>query len=122
MVVLAAPSYSTSAQAQAPTAMHVGATVAPRCTITIDENGVSDDRSPSVRVVCSRSGLRNLRVTTSRGDNISPTTTLTGAQLQAGGEVVFVVPIVLATVAGNLPVMAPPPAPNRRTLTLTLDF
>jgi hypothetical protein len=122
MLGLAAQPQVSQAQPQAQTAMRVGATVAPRCTITVDQSVVADDRSPSVRVVCSRSGLRSLRVTTSRGDSIQPTTTFAGAQLQAGGEVVFVVPIVLATVASNLPVIAPPAPPDRRPITLTLDF
>jgi hypothetical protein len=122
VLALAAPAREASAQPQAQGAMRVGATVAPRCTISVDTSVVADDRNPSVRVVCSRSGLRKLRVTTSRGDNVQPTTTFAGAQLQAGGEVAFVIPVVLATVAGSLPVFAPPAPPDRRPLTLTLDF
>lgn len=102
--------------------MRVGTTVAPQCTISVDSSVLTDDRSPSVRVVCSRAGLRSLRVTTSRGDNLEPTTTFASAQLQAGGERLFVVPVVLATVASNLPVISMPAPPDRRPLTLTLDF
>lgn len=118
----AAETRAVLAQGQDRGAMQVGATVAPRCTVSIDVTEVTDDRSPSVRVVCSRSGLRNLRVSSSRGDTVQPTATFVGAQRQAGGELVFVVPVVLATVASNLPIITVPAQPDRRPFTVTLDF
>jgi len=103
--------------------MQVGATVKPQCRITVDDFSVSDDRSPAVKVTCGKAGLRALRVSTNRGEGIAPAMTFAGSQLLAGGEVVFVVPQILATLTSTrLPVIAPPPPPDRRPVTVTLDF
>jgi len=103
--------------------MQVGATTKPQCRITVDDYSVSDDGSPAVKVTCGKAGLRALRVSTNRGDGIAPTMTFAGSQLLAGGEVVFVVPQILATLTSTrLPVIAPPPPPDRRPVTVTLDF
>jgi hypothetical protein len=114
--------FAAPAQARQSTALSIGARVAPKCSITVEPSTTRDDQSPAVRVQCGRSNLHVLRVTTDRGDDLRPLTTFAGSQLQAGGEVVFVVPVTLDTVASRLPVIAPPPPPDRRPIRVTLDF
>lgn len=109
-----------AAGAQQSAVLTVGARVAPTCTITVDATTAGD--APSARVQCGRRGLRVVRVTTDRGDGLQPVTTFAGRQLKAGGEVRFVVAQPLATVASLLPVFAAPPQPERRAVTVTLDF
>ena len=108
------------ASAQA-TAMSVGARVAPQCRISVD-TAPDATEAPGVRVTCGRAGLRVLRVTTDRGDGLEPVTTFAGNQLRAGGEVRFMVVQPLATVASLLPVFSMPASPDRRPVTVTLDF
>jgi hypothetical protein len=113
---------SASAQGRATSTLSVIARVAALCTVTVDETVASSDRSPAVRVACSRSGLRALRVTTNRGDSIELSTTFLGVERRAGGEVEFFVPVVLATLASTRPATAPVPPLDRAPVTVTLDF
>jgi hypothetical protein len=103
------------------TALSVGARVSPQCRISVDASPDAT-QAPGVRVTCGRAGLRVLRVTTDRGDDLAPVTTFAGNQLRAGGEVRFMVVQPLATVASQLPVFAMPAQPNRKPVTVTLDF
>lgn len=119
---IAALSFPALAGAQQAAALSVGARVVPTCTISVDPSTTLDAQSSNVRVQCGRSGLRMLRVSTDRGDGLQPVTTFASRQLRAGGEVAFVVAQPLATVANLLPVFAMPPGPDRRPVTVTLDF
>jgi hypothetical protein len=122
-VLAGVAAWSPGVLAQAPTAaMQVGATVAPQCRIVVDEPATDADRSPSVRVTCGRRGLRVLRVSSSSGTD-SAARQLAAMELsgmRAGGEVAFVVPHALATVASRDPFVAPPAA--REPVVITLDF
>ena len=104
-------------------AMHVGATVAPRCRINVEPDANDAGRGPGVRVQCGRAGLKALRVTTDRGDGLRPMITVAGRQMLAGGDVLYLAPPQpLATLASLRPAFAPPPPADQRPVTITLDF
>lgn len=90
--------------AQQSAAMRVGAYVAPKCRIDVDE---ATTAGGNIRVACGRSTFRLLRVSTDRDERLEPLAPL-AATLQAGGELVFPVPR--------------PPQLTQRTLTVTFDF
>jgi len=119
-LMTAAGGFGTLA-AQAPSAaMQIGATVAPQCRIAVDEATTSDDRSPAVHVVCGRRALRTLRVSSDEGAANRPVAAA-GRSVRAGGEIVFVVPYAVATIASRVP-SVPSQAAPRQPVTLTLDF
>jgi hypothetical protein len=110
------------AGAQQSAGLSVGARVAPHCTISVDRVAVLDADNSGVRVVCGKSALRALRISTDRGDILEAFTTLASAMRRAGGEVAVAVPQLLGTVASRLPVFAMPAQPERRPVLVTLDF
>lgn len=98
-------------------AMQVGAYVAPKCRIDVDETTIVRGR---IRVACGRSAFRVLRVSTDSGERLEPLAPL-AATPQAGGELVFPVPRSRRMVASVVPVTSPPQL-TQRALTVTFDF
>ncbi len=92
------------AVAQQSAAMQVGASVAPRCRIDVDEAPTAVE---GIRVACGRSAFRTLRVSTDQGDRLEPVAPLAATQ-HAGGELVFRLPSS--------------PQLTRRGLIVTVDF
>ena len=94
-VILAAlaVSHVVHAQGVAVATLQVGVRVVRSCSVNTDSSAADADASSSVRVVCARSALRALRVSTGP-DAAEHVTPLVRAEPQrlAGGELIFTVP------------------------------
>lgn len=112
------------AQGVAVAGLRVGARVAPACSILAEPSDADAGNSASVRVMCGRSALRALRVSmaSGSGDDVTPVATLAGRQRLSGGEVVFTVPNLVATLASLRPVLGLPHATEPPTVVVTLQF
>jgi len=94
-VILAAltVSHVVRAQGVAVATLQVGVRVVRSCSVITDSSAADAGASSSLRVVCARSALRALRVST--GPNAAErVTSLVSAEPQrlAGGELIFTVP------------------------------
>ena len=121
LVALAVPR-EARAQGVAVATLHVGARVARPCSIAANSSDL--DFVTSVRVVCARSALRALRVSTgpdSAGDVIALVKAI-GPQRLSGGEVTFTLISPLTTVASVAPILSRPRASVPTTVIVTMDF
>jgi len=123
LFVLAVPREGL-AQAVAVAALHVGARVAPACSIVVESSDVNAGNSPSVRVVCARSALRTLRASadSGSGEDATPLLSFAGRQRLSGGEVIVMVPNLLATLASRGLVSSLPPTTDPAPVVVTLHF
>jgi hypothetical protein len=124
VLVLLALSVPPAVRAQGVAALRVGARVAPACSVFVDSSAADVSTSPSVRVVCGRSALRALRVSadSGSGEDIAPVVGVAGRQQLSGGEVVFTVPSLVATLASRGLVSSLPRATQPATVVITLHF
>jgi len=109
--------------AQAPVAsMHVGATVAPTCRISVEAPADAAGSTPALRVACGRRSLRSLRVSSNDGVAVHQlATSATITTLRAGGEVVFMAPRSVPIVASLAPSFAADTIASQPVV-FTLDF
>ena len=93
ILVALAVSQVVRAQGVAVATLQVGVRVVRSCSINADSSAADAGANSSVRVVCARSALRALRISTG-ADAAEHVTPLVSAEPQrlAGGELIFTVP------------------------------
>jgi hypothetical protein len=76
--------------------LQVGARVTRSCSVSTDSSAADAGTSSAVRVVCARTALRALRVSTGPDDSESVTPLLSaGPERLTGGELTFAVPTAI---------------------------
>jgi hypothetical protein len=103
--------------------MTVSARVEAQCLIEVQQAQAPDDgQAPGVRVVCGRTAVRHLRVTSDRHGSLRPTVMASAQQMVAAEEVFYSMAQPMAALASLEPVL-PPAAPiDDQPVTVTLDF
>jgi hypothetical protein len=110
------------AQGLATAGLRVAARVAPVCSIMTGSPEAAAFTAPSVRLLCGRSELRTLRVSTDSGEDVVGMSDPAARQWLSGGEVVFPLPTILATVASRDLQGALPRKAESASFVVTLHF
>lgn len=110
------------AQGRASAALRVAVRVAPVCSIFTNSPETDRFAPPSIRLLCGRTALRAIRVSTDSGEDVVPMPGPAARQWLSAGEVVFSLPTVLATVASRDVLASLPRQSEPTPVVVTLNF